>query len=93
MSNVLVRGIPEKVRRRIDKMARQENLSSNQLMVRLITQAIEKADLEREEEERRSEAFRGIERLREKIYKKYGKQEDSTKIIRQMRDERAKRFE
>ena len=75
MNTMLVRGIPPKIRREIQQMADAENLSVNQLLIRMIKEAVEA-----------SKKQKGIEELREQIYRKYGLHEDSTKLIREDRD-------
>lgn len=92
MSNVLVRGLPENIHRKIQKMAEAGNLSVNQVMVRLLAEAVEQEKEKKEDEGRHREAFRRLNELREEMYRKYGKQEDSTKIIREMREERTRRL-
>ena len=92
MSDVLVRGIPKMVHHRIRRFAKRENLSLNQALIQLIVGAMKRLEEKDEEEERRAQAFERLERLREEIRKKYGRQEDSTKLIREARDERSRRW-
>jgi flagellar biosynthesis component FlhA len=92
MGNMLVRGLPERIRRRLESFAESQNLSLNQTLLRLIEAGLQKEETEKEKEERRKEAFRRIRELREEIYRKYGFQEDSAKIIRELRDERAQKY-
>lgn len=88
MNNVLVRGLSPHVYQRIQSMAKEENLSMNQMFLRLIASSVEKSEAEKEKDERQKEAFRRIREIREEIYQKYGLQDDSTKIIRKFRDSR-----
>lgn len=88
MSDILVRGLPERVHRQIQRLAESQHSSVNQILVHLITIALKEREKENDADERRREAFRRIRELREEIYRKYGPQEDSTKIIREFRDNR-----
>ena len=88
MINVLVRGLPERYHRKIEKIASRENWSVNQTLIRLITQALEQFESEREKDRQRHEAFRRVEEIRKEIYEKYGSFDDSTKLIREDRDSR-----
>ena len=92
MSNLLVRGLPQNIHQRIQEIAESENLSVNQLLVRLLIEAVRAEEKEEEEAEKRRKAFRRLKELRDQIRRKYGKQEDSVKIIRQMREERLKKL-
>ncbi|SRR3989338_5238783 len=97
MPTMLVRSMPAAAYRRVKKIAKEENLSLSQEVIRLVLFALDekekKAIKEMEEERDRGDVFERIRILREKIQAQYGKQEDSAKIIRRMRDERAKRYE
>lgn len=97
MPTMLVRSMPAATYRRVKKIAKEENLSLSQEVIRLVLFALDekekKAIKEMEEEKDRGDVFERIRILREKIQAQYGKQEDSAKIIRRMRDERAKRYE
>lgn len=88
MKNLLVRGLPDKICREIERMANDENLSLNQVMVRLITLAIEEAGKKREQAKELTQAFVRISEIREAIYRRHGISEDSTKLIREFRDKR-----
>jgi hypothetical protein len=88
MSNVLVRGLPEKVRIRIQKMADGENLSVNQMLIQLIVTAINISEKQKRRDEREQEAFRRLDEFREEMYRKYGMFDDSAKLIREDRDSR-----
>lgn len=88
MSNVLIRGIPARIHEQIQKMAKTQNLSVNQTFIKLVCVALEQMENKAEEEERRAQVFERIERLREEIRKKYGRFDDSTKLIREARDSR-----
>ena len=88
MNAILVRGLPQAVRKRIQKLASAENLSVNQAVIRLLATALERLDEDQEEERRRKEAFDGIRKLRLEFRRKYGRQDDSTKLVREDRDSR-----
>lgn len=88
MGNMLIRGIPPRVHREIQRLAEEENLSVNLFLVQRLIEMVKKNGAEKAEEERRKEVFHRIEEMREKMRRKYGKQEDSTKIIRELRDSR-----
>lgn len=88
MSNVLVRGLPTGVCKEIQRVANTENLSMNQFLVSLITKAVREMERKEEEEKERAAVFERIEKLREKMYKKYGLFYDSAKLIREDRDSR-----
>lgn len=88
MSDVLIRGIPPRVHRQIQRLAEADNLSLNQYLVRQLVEMVKKNGEEEAEEERRKDVFQRIEELRERLYRKYGKMEDSTKLIREDRDSR-----
>ncbi|HLD50559.1 MAG TPA: hypothetical protein VJC08_05105 [bacterium] len=92
MSNFLIRGISIRLRQRIQKFAERRNLSTNQLLLEIIDREIERMEGNVDEEKQRAEAFKRMKELREELSRKYGKQEDSTKLIRQMRDERSRRL-
>ncbi len=88
MSDILVRGLPTRVHQKIQRLARRQNLSLNQAVLQLIATALEKAEKEKEEKERRKGAFGRLMKLREELYRKYGEFDDSTKLIREDRDSR-----
>lgn len=88
MSNMLIRGIPPRVRREIQRLADREDLSVNQFLVRQLVEMVKNNRDQKAEEERRKDVFRRIEEIRERLYRKYGKMEDSTKLIREDRDSR-----
>ena len=88
MGDVLIRGLSSRVRSRIQKLAKSENLSVNQVFLKLISLSVERLEKEEEEEERRKEAFHRVAELREELHRKYGKFEDSAKLIREDRDNR-----
>ena len=92
MSNFLIRGISIGLRQRLQKFAKRRNLSTNQLLLEIIDREIERMEGNVDEEKQRAEAFKRMKELREELSRKYGKQEDSTKLIRQMRDERSRRL-
>ena len=88
MSDFLIRGIPPKVHREIQHMADDENLSVNQFLVRGIMEMVKKMGEQKAEKEKREEVFRRLEEIREKLQRKYGSFDDSTKLIREDRDNR-----
>ena len=92
MSNFLIRGISMRLRQRIQKFSRKRNLSANQLLLEIIDREIEHLEGNVDEEKQHADAFRRLEQLRGELRRKYGRQEDSTKLIRQMRDERSRRL-
>ena len=92
MKNFLIRGISIRLYQRIRKFARERNLSANQLLLDIIDREIEHCEGNVDQEQQRAEAFQRMRELREEMSRKYGKQEDSTKLIRQMRDERSRKL-
>lgn len=92
MKNFLIRGISIRLYQRIQKFSRERNLSANQLLLEIINREIERMEGNADEESDRAEAFQRMRELREAMSRKYGKQEDSTKLIRKMRDERSRKF-
>ncbi|OGW84459.1 MAG: hypothetical protein A3C35_02920 [Omnitrophica bacterium RIFCSPHIGHO2_02_FULL_46_11] len=88
MSDVLIRGISRPIHIRIQKFAQSRNLSVNQMLIELIERAVKNFEEVEEQEKSRQEAFERARRLREEIYRKYGKFDDSTKLIREDRDNR-----
>ncbi len=97
MPTVLVSSMPAKTYQEIKRRAKYENVSLSQEVIRLVLFALDekekKAIQEMEQEKEKGDVFEQIRVLRERLHAKYGKQEDSWKIIRKMRDERAKRYE
>ena len=99
MPTVLVRSMPAAAYRKIKKMAKEENLSLSEEMIRLVLFALdekERKEIERmENEKEKGDVFDRIDALRKKIQARNGnrKQEPAWKMIRRMRDERAKRYE
>ena len=92
MCDMLIRGVPETVRRQIRRAAEKKNTSVNQILLNVIKTTFEKRqkakETEKEKDELEKAAFRRLEELRERLYQKYGLQEDSTKLIRHFRDTR-----
>ena len=93
MSPILVRGIPASIRRQILHLAAEQNLSMNQEILRLLKVALEKEKERREKEKERQDVFNRMEELRKRMYAKYGKREESWRLIREMREERMRRYE
>lgn len=88
MSDILIRGIPSRVHHEIQRLAEMENLSLNQFLVRQLVVMVKRNGEKEAEEERRKDVFRRIDELREELYRKYGRFDDSTKLIREDRDSR-----
>ncbi len=88
MSDILIRGVSKRVHERVQKIAKLQNVSVNQVLIQLITKAIEERKDREEAEKERTEIFERARRLRDKIRKKYGTFDDSTKLIREDRDSR-----
>lgn len=86
--NILIRGLSKRIHDRIQKLAKARNASVNQTLVRLIEDEIERQNGEIDQEQRHRRAFERIDQLREELRKKYGKFDDSTKLIREDRDSR-----
>lgn len=88
MADIILRGLAKQTHSKIQRMARSENLSMNQMVARLLLKAIAVTEKEREKEKERTDVFRRIDELRERMYHKYGLFEDSAKLIREDRDSR-----
>ena len=88
MSDVLVRGLPRAVHVKIQKLAASENLSVNQVLIRLIDEGLKNKKKDETEEAEHAFLFRQIRELREEMHHQYGKQEDSAKIIRELQNKR-----
>ncbi len=88
MSNILIRGLPPRLHKEIQRLAKEENLSVNQMLVRLIQEAVKQAEERREKVKRREQVFDRVMKLREEIYRTYGSFDDSTRLIREDRDSR-----
>lgn len=86
MSDFLVRHFPRGVEGRVRQYASRENLSRNQFFLQLVQKGLEQMETEKERKERQREAFRCIRELREEIYRKYGRFEDSSHWIREDRE-------
>ena len=90
--NILIRGIPVMIYRKIQKKAEEKDLSINQMLNRFIVDAMEGEEKKREQEEQRREAYHRIKQLQAEMGRKYGTFDDSTKIIREMRDTRGSQW-
>lgn len=88
MSNILIRGIPKPIHVQVQRLAKSNNLSVNQALLQLIRTALEQTQRKNEEEEQRANAFNRLQRIRAQLHEKYGKFDDSTKLIREERDKR-----
>lgn len=86
MSNIIIRGLSKRIHQRLQKLARSQNRSVNQTLLEILQTEIDRMEGRVNEEERRAQVFERVKKLREEIRRKYGKQEDSTKLIREDRD-------
>jgi len=86
--NILVRDMPDGVHQKIREFATRQNISVNQVLLRMIREEMDRWQREKKEKEHREKAFQRIQKRREEIRRKYGLQEDSTKMIREFRDSR-----
>ena len=85
---VLVRGLPETIHRKIQRIARSKNLSTNQVFVEAVVFYLKKKAEEEIQERERKQVFQRIRDHRQRMYLKYGLSSDSTKMIREDRDSR-----
>lgn len=88
MSDLLIRGLPQKIHRAIQRKAASQNLSVNQFVIHWFNTQLEREDSEEERAQREAEAFRRIDEIRERNFRQFGLSDDSTKIIREFRDGR-----
>jgi len=86
VANLLIRGVPERIHREVERLAEAGNLSVNQMLIQLIKEAVQYEEEKKESQKRREEAFNRLEAIRKEISKKYGRQEESWKLIREFRD-------
>jgi plasmid stability protein len=86
--NILIRNFPEKIHRKIKSRALANKRSFNQEILSFYLDHLGCLENNEERKQKHEEAFRRLDELREKIRKKYGRTEDSTKIIRHFRDTR-----
>lgn len=86
MSAMIIRGLSKRIHQRIQKLAKSRNTSINQTLLRIIHDEIDRIEGRVNEEERRAQAFERMKQLRDEIRRKYGKFDDSTKLIREDRD-------
>ena len=93
MRNVLIRGLPDKIHNRIQKLADKRNASVNQVLVQLVIRSLKDVQEREDKEAERDKIFKRIHELREAHYRKYGKSEDSAKMVREMREERTRHLE
>ena len=93
MSNFLIRGIPRSAHERIQRYARSQNLSLNQILVRWFLSFIEQVEEREEKERREKEAFRRIREIREEIARRPGKRMNSLKLLKEARKERMRRYD
>lgn len=86
MGDILIRGISFKLKQALKRLAQQRDVSMNQMLVNILRQEIDRQDKSIDEETRRKEACRRLGEFREKMIQKYGIQHNSTKVIREFRD-------
>lgn len=90
--NVLVRGVPDELYERIQKLAHDQNLSINQTMLQLIDFSLDQIGRDEKREKQHKEACKRIRELHQEVYqarrKSSAPEEDSVKIIRRFRDTR-----
>ena len=87
MSSVLVRGLRFKTRRRIQHFAEKQNLSANQVLLKVIDEGLNQVEKKLEKEAHEKSIYQQILELREEIYRKHGAPKtDSTQLIREDRD-------
>ncbi len=88
MSDIIIRGLNKRIHQRLQKLAKSRSASMNQTLLEIIQGEIERIEGRVNEEKRRKEAFARTEQIRAELHKKYGKFDDSTKLIREDRDSR-----
>ena len=93
MSAMLIRGMRSRMKLQIRRYAKSKDLSTNQALLSLINMAFETMNSEEEKENQRKQAFQDIRQLHQEMRRKYGRQDDSAKLIREMRDELSRRHD
>lgn len=88
MSQVLIRRVPRFAYAQLQRISRLQDLSRNQLLVRLMIATIKNNLQNKDDRERHSENFRKLLELRREIYEAHGRFDDSTALIREDRDSR-----
>lgn len=88
MGDILIRGVPRQTRSRIQRKAESQNLSMNQFLLRFIQENLREEETEEEKRRRHEEAFRRMDEIRGRLRRKYGRFDDSTKLIREDRESR-----
>lgn len=88
MSDILIRGVPPRMHREIQRKAASQNLSVNQLIIHWFKTKLEQEESEEEKQARLKEVFQRIRELREENFRQFGLSSDSTKLIREDRDSR-----
>ena len=83
---LLIRGLKKNVRQQLQKLAMRRNLSLNQMVIQIIEHSLQNLEDDHEMERRRKNVFERVRELREELHLKYGKFDDSTKLIREDRD-------
>ena len=92
MPQLLIRDLSMNAYRKIRTLAHKENVSLSKEAARLLDESLkqrEEKEMGKKEEE---EAYQRLLARREEMRNKYGKHEDSSKMIREMREERGKKF-
>ena len=88
MSDILIRGVSQRIHHEIQRRAASENLSVNQLLIRMIETGLKRVGSEEEKEARQKKIFQRIREIREENFRQFGLSSDSTKLIREDRDSR-----
>ena len=88
MQATILRGLSPKTRLIIRRLANRKNLSMNQMMIYMLDEAANLAGKRELEDKDNERIFDRVRELREQIRKKYGKQEEGWKLIREDRDSR-----
>ena len=90
--NMLIRGLPESLHRKIQRMAKSHNTSVNKIALRFMAHGVLTQEQIREKQDRDDDLYRRIDEFREGMRKKYGIQPDSAEIVRRLRDERTRHW-
>lgn len=86
--DILIRDFPDKLKKELKRIAKEENLSLNRLILKAIKYGLDKKEEELRESKERNKVFENIRVIRERLQAKYGKFDDSAKLIREDRDSR-----
>jgi hypothetical protein len=86
MINLLIRGLPINTKLALVRMASKRNLSVNQLVIEILMDTIRKREEEgKRDKKKQMKLSREIDKLRERLHRKYGPQEEAWKLIREDR--------